>query len=104
MKRGKKLAALLAGCAVLLTGCAGKPAEQAEPKKPVQLTALQYEIENMAVDFDSLWFYQRLEEQTGVHVDFSDVKDSEWTSSVALTFARGNMPDLILRGSLDVEE
>jgi len=104
MRQGKVLAALLTGCAVMLAGCAARPAEQTEGKKPVQLTALQYEIENMAVDFDNLWFFRQMEEQTGVHVDFSDVKDSEWASSVALTFARGNLPDLILRGSLDVEE
>ena len=68
------------------------------------LTALQYEIENIAVDFSSMWFYQQLEEQTGVHVDFIEVKDSEWSSSVSLAFVKGKMPDMILRGSLDVEE
>ena len=95
------LAVLLAAC--LLSACSGgRPAESAAP--PVTLSALQYELENVAVDFNNLWFFQQIEEQTGVHVDFTDVKDSEWTSSVSLAFARGSLPDLILRGSLDVEE
>ncbi len=91
--------------ALLLGGCAAPGGEKAvEPPDPVSLTALQYELENIAVDFNHLWFYQGLEKSTRVHVDFEDVKDSEWSSSVGLAFARGNMPDLILRGNLDVEE
>lgn len=97
-----RVLALLLSVMLLLTGCSA-PGPKAR-KNPVSLTALQYELENMAVDFNALWFYQRMEEQTGVHVDFEDVKDSEWVSSVSLAFARGNMPDMILRGSLDVEE
>lgn len=97
-----RIMAALLSVILLLTGCAASvPHAQ---QKPITLTALQYELENMAVDFNALWFYQRMEEQTGVHVDFEDVKDSEWVSSVGLAFARGNMPDMILRGSLDVEE
>ncbi len=99
--KGKRGMLALACAAVLLGGCARAP--EAAREKP-QLTALQYEIENMAVDFDNLWFYQQMEEQTGVHVNFTDVKDSEWTSAISLAFARGQLPDLILRGSLDVEE
>ena len=88
----------------LLTSCAAPGPAPEEKEKPVALTALQYELENIAVDFNELWFYKHMEEQTGIHVDFEDVKDSEWVSSVSLAFARGNMPDMILRGSLDVEE
>ena len=101
MKRGRRLATMMILCAVGLTGCAGK---QAAEQEPVQLTALQYELENMAVDFNDLWYYRQIEAQTGVHVTFTERKDSEWTSTLSLAFARGNMPDMILRGSLDVEE
>ncbi len=95
--------AVLLLCALLLSGCAGK--EEAPPEEEkVTLSALQYELENMAVDFNHLWFYQKLEEETGVRVEFEDIRDSEWNSSVSLAFTRGRMPDLILRGSLDVEE
>ena len=51
-----------------------------------------------------MWYFRQIEQQTGVHVDFNEVKDSEWSSSVGLAFAQGKMPDMILRGSLDVEE
>ena len=63
---------LLAGCSSPETGTGGNKAEPA-----VSLTALQYEIDNIAVDFSKMWFYQQLEAKTGVHVDFSEVKDSE---------------------------
>ncbi len=102
-RRGRFLSLLLSG-ALLLSGCSAPMEEKRTANPAVTLNALQYELENMAVDFNGLWFYQRIEEQTGVHVEFEDVKDSEWVSSVSLAFARGNMPDMILRGSLDVEE
>ncbi len=93
----------LAG-ALLLTGCAGKPPAGETAGPAVSLTALQYEIENVAMDFSDMWFFRKIEEQTGVRVVFDEVKDSEWNSSVSLAFAKGKMPDMILRGSLDVEE
>ena len=103
LSRGFRFACLLAAC-LLLTGCTAGPGEQEKTAETVFLHALQYELENMAVDFNHLWYYQQIEEQTGVHVTFEDVKDSEWSSAVSLTFAKGRMPDLILRGSLDTEE
>ncbi len=98
-----RAAFLLLLCGAVFSGCS-RQEETAPAAKTVNLTALQYELENMAVDFNHLWYYQQLEEQTGVHVDFEDIRDSEWSSSVSLAFARGDMPDMILRGSLDVEE
>lgn len=90
--------------AMMLTGCGKKQDGEETKASPVSLTALQYEIDNIAMDFSSMAFFRRIEEQTGVHVDFNEVKDSVWNSSVDLAFSRGKMPDLILRGSLDVEE
>lgn len=104
MNRRRNWLCVVFAAVLLLSGCAaGKPDQQA-PAPAVSLTALQYEIENVAVDFSNMWFYQQIEAQTGVHVDFDEVKDSEWDSSVSLAFAKGKLPDLILRGSLDVEE
>ena len=104
MNRIMKTACLLLAALLLLAGCSAPPenGESAAPR--ASLTALQYEIENIAVDFSSMWYFQQIEQQTGVHVDFREVKDSEWSSSVGLAFAKGQMPDMILRGSLDVEE
>ncbi len=84
-----------------LSGCGDSIAPETEK---VSLTALQYELENQTLDFDNMWFFQQIEEQTGVHVDFDVVKHSDWTNRVNLMFASGRYHDLILRGSLDVED
>ena len=104
MDRLRKLVCLLSAAALLLAGCAAREKEKPSGRVPVSLTALQYEIENVAVDFSNMWYFRKIEEQTGVHVDFNEVKEAEWNSSVSLAFAKGKMPDLILRGNLDVEE
>ena len=104
MKQVLKTVCVLAAALFLLAGCASTRPETDSRSANVMLSALQYEIDNIAVDFNSMWFFRRIEEQTGVHVDFTEVKDSEWSSSVGLAFVKGKMPDLILRGSLDVEE
>ncbi len=104
MNRSLKVFCLLAAVLLLLTGCASPSPEEETSSPHVSLSALQYEIENIAVDFSSMWYYRQIEQQTGVHVDFTEVKDSEWSSSVGLAFVKGKMPDMILRGSLDVEE
>ena len=104
MKRTVKIICLLAAALLLTTGCSAPPRDEGSSAPVVSLSALQYEIDNIAVDFSSMWYFQQIEQQTGVHVDFKEVKDSEWSSSVGLAFAQGKMPDMILRGSLDVEE
>lgn len=86
---------------ILLSGC-GNPSDNAEAI--VSLSALQYEMENQVVDFNDMWFYQQLEEETGTHVDFDVVKDSDWTNRVSLMFASGQYHDMVLRGSLDIED
>ena len=104
MKRTVKIICLLAAALLLMTGCSAPPRDEGSSAPVVSLSALQYEIDNIAVDFSSMWFFQQIEQLTGVHVDFKEVKDSEWSSSVGLAFAQGKMPDMILRGSLDAEE
>ena len=84
-----------------LSGCGDSIAPETEK---VSLTALQYELENQTLDFDNMWFFQQIEAQTGVHVTFDVVKHSDWTNRVNLMFASGRYHDLILRGSLDVED
>ena len=103
MKRILQLAGLLISAVLLLSGCSRDSGKEMS-RPSASLTALQYEIDNIAVDFNRLWFFRQIEQQTGVHVDFTEIKDSEWSSSVSLAFAKGKMPDMILRGSLDVEE
>ena len=99
---------LLAVCLCLLIGGCNRQTEKVpEPEKKeetVQLTALQYELENLAVDFSDLWFYHQLEEKTGVHVEFEAVRDADWEMRQRLMFASGSYKDMVLRGSLDTEE
>ena len=97
---------LCAAEAVLLLALAGCSTQKNAEKKPesVTLRAMQYEVENQAIDFQDLWYFQEIEQQTGVHIQFEDIKDSEWETRLSLMFASGTYPDLILRGSLDVEE
>ncbi|MBQ8094786.1 MAG: extracellular solute-binding protein [Clostridia bacterium] len=102
MKKVCCLGLLMCLCLCLCSGCSRQ--ENVAGNEPVQLNVLQYELENVAVDFNNLWYYGEIESQTGVHVAFEDVKDSEWDSRVSLAMGKGSMPDMILRGSLDIEE
>ena len=70
MKRLFKASVLLL-CCLLLASCAPQKAQE---NTPVTLTALQYELENQVINFSDMWFYDQLEEETNVHVDFVDVK------------------------------
>jgi len=63
---------------LLLLCLAGCTKEETQEPSVISLTALQYELENQTIDFSNMWFYDQLEEKTGVHVDFEDVKDVDW--------------------------
>lgn len=95
----KRIVSLLLAL-VMLTAVTGALADE-----KVNLTALQYSLENQNVDFANLWFFQELEEQTGIHVDFQVVKDADWSTQLNLMFAvPDEMTDMILRQTVDVEE
>lgn len=106
--------AVLAALLLLTAGC--RPAAQQaasgmfhETGYPVvdeklTLHAFQFELDNQAVDFANMWFFQELEAKTNIHVDFEEVKEADWTTKLNLMFASGDLSDIVLRGSLDVEE
>ncbi len=94
----KLISLLLALCMVLGVGAAF-----AEDK--IELTAFQYALENQNTDFNNLWFFDEIEAKTNTHVTFDMVKDADWSTNVNLMFAiPDQMPDMILRHSVDVEE
>lgn len=93
----KLLCALLV--ALLAFSTVGALAEE-----KVNLTAFQYELDNQDIDFGNLWYFKMIEEETGVHVDFREIKDNDWTTQVNLMFASGEYEDMILRGTIDIEE
>ena len=95
----KKIVSLLLTLCLLM----GIGAAFAEDK--VELTAFQYALENQNTDFNNLWFFDELEKTTNTHVTFDMVKDADWSTNVNLMFAvPDQMPDMILRHSVDVEE
>ena len=70
----------------------------------VTITAFQYELDNQNIDFQNLWFFQELEEKTGVHVVFNEIKDNDWQTQLNLMFASDTYDDVIIRGGVDIEE
>ena len=59
MNRRRNWLCVVFAAVLLLSGCAaGKPDQQAHAPA-VSLTALQYEIENVAVDFSNTWILTR---------------------------------------------
>jgi len=94
----KKIVALLLAVMMLIGGAAF-----AEDEK-VTLTAFQYSLENQNVDFNNLWYFKEIEAITGVHVDFTVIKDADWDTQLNLMFASNEMPDMILGNTIDVEE
>ncbi len=94
----KKIVSLLLALMLLMSGAA-----LAEDK--VELTAFQYQLENQSADFNTLWYFQQIEEKTGVHVTFRMIKDADWATQLSLLFAvPKEMEHMILRNTIDVEE
>lgn len=90
---------------LLLTVCLLLSAGAALAEEKVELTAFQYALENQNTDFNNLWFFEELEKKTNTHVKFDMVKDADWSTNVNLMFAvPDQMPDMILRNPVDVEE
>lgn len=73
-------------------------------EQPLTLRVFQYVLENQQVDFDNLWFFNELEEKTGISIGWELVKDGDWQTKSNIMFASGDWPDLIVRGDIDVEE
>ena len=95
----KKIVALLLA-AIMVMGLSATAFAQDK----VELTAFQYSLENQTTDFNNLWFFQQIEEKTGVHVTFNQVKDANWTTQLNLMFASMDLDDMILRNPVDVED
>ncbi len=94
----KKLLALLLALMMVIGASAF-----AEEEK-VTLTAFQYSLENQNVDFNNLWYFKKIEEETGVHVDFRVVKDADWDTQSNIMFNSDELPDMIIGNSVDVED
>jgi putative aldouronate transport system substrate-binding protein len=68
------------------------------------LHAFQYVLDNQSIDFPKLWFYDELEEETNIHIEWEQIKAADWETKSNLMFSSGDYPDMILRGDVDIEE
>ena len=83
----------------------GRPQLAAQASgKMNSIKVLQYDMDNQQIDFHNMWWYKELERDTGVRVEWDLVKGANWTTTVNLRFASMELPDLIMTGSVDVEE
>ncbi|MGI5899543.1 MAG: sugar ABC transporter substrate-binding protein [Christensenellales bacterium] len=119
-KKGKKINISVVFIALILFACACAHQPVAHPEEAgafglrlegypiteekLSLRALQYELDSQVIDFANMWFYKELEALTNVRVEFEEVKQSDWETKLNLMFASGIYTDLIIRGSLNVEE
>ncbi|MDR1061420.1 MAG: extracellular solute-binding protein [Clostridiales bacterium] len=71
----------------------------------ITLKAFEYVLDNQSIDFPSLWYYDELEKETNIHIEWEQVKNADWETKINLMFASGDYPDVILRGgTVDLEE
>ena len=74
--------------------------------EPITLTAFQWALDNQTTDFQNLWFFDELEKDTNVHIDFEVIKQSDYRTKLNLMFNSGEWPDILLRpdDTLDIEQ
>lgn len=117
--RKKMMAAMLAMAlaAGTLAGCAGDGEEQTGSSQVLSSSAEETGGEALTLkvmlgirDVDSLIdpnempAVQRLEEQTGIHVEWEVIKGSDWDTKLNLMFASGEYPDIILSANTTVDD
>ncbi|MCL1820815.1 MAG: extracellular solute-binding protein [Oscillospiraceae bacterium] len=72
------------------------------PAEPITLNVWQWELDNQTTDFANLWYYNQLEEETGVKINWTAIKESEWNEKLNLMFNSLDMPDVIIRPNLNL--
>jgi putative aldouronate transport system substrate-binding protein len=73
-------------------------------KEKITLSVLQYIRDTDATTMDGLWWAEKLEEDTNIHIDWTQVNQSDWNTQVNLMFASGDYTDIIVNGgTIDAE-
>lgn len=67
------------------------------PAEPIVLNVMQWALDNQSTDFENLWYYQQLEADTNVKINWTVVKQSDWSQTLNLTLSSGVLPDIIIR-------
>ena len=55
------------------------------------------------IDISEMPAVQRLEEQTGINIEWEVVKGSDWETKLNLMFASGDYPDIIIANTVSVD-
>lgn len=74
-------------------------------KEKITLTAMQYIRDTDAITLsDTFWYVQKCEEETNIHIDYTQVNATDWNTQINLMFASGEYPDFIVNGgTIDAE-
>ena len=71
----------------------------------IELSIFQYCRDTDQIDWDNLWFYEQLEEETNIHVTFDVATQSDWATKLNLMLVSGEYNDIVMnRDVVDDEE
>ncbi len=71
----------------------------------IELSIFQYCRDTDQIDWENLWFYQQLEEETNIHVTFDVATASDWSTKLNLMLVSGEYNDIVMnRDVIDEEE
>ena len=65
-------------------------------KEKIELSVLQYIRDTDATTMDGLWYAEKIEEDTNIHINYTQVNQSDWNTQVNLMFASGDYTDIIV--------
>lgn len=73
----------------------------------VELSIFQYCRDNDQIDWENLWFYEQLEEETNIHITFDVATATDWATKLNLMLVSGEYNDIVMNrdgNGVDVEE
>lgn len=82
---------------------ANRAADWTITTEPVTLTVMINNTPEHPADMNEQWLFQRMEEVTGIHVEWVMPGSSAFSEQKSLALASGDMPDIILNGLSESE-
>lgn len=64
----------------------------------ITLKVMQYIRDTDAITMEGLWYPEHIEESTNIHIEYTQVNQSDWETQVNLMFASGDYADVIVNG------
>ena len=65
--------------------------------EPLTLKGYGLAMSNQDSVFDGMWYYNELEKETNIHIEWEQVPENDYSVRMNLMFASGEYPDMILR-------